>query len=158
MPQISSFFGRRLVLNIFFRFTGTLLFIYGIYLFIYLLFFTYCIQHCFICRPSDSTVTTDAGIEPRTVATGALTVRRSNHEARSHPYIYLFINPPKCCIVLVRIAGCYNSSDLLLTSRSPKERCILSVTFFGDWFIEKRAEEVGRLEVFLYEADQNFEH
>ncbi len=26
------------------------------------------IQHCFICRPSDSTVSKDAGIEPRTVA------------------------------------------------------------------------------------------
>jgi hypothetical protein len=26
-------------------------------------FFSYCIQHCFICRPSDSTVSTDAGIE-----------------------------------------------------------------------------------------------
>jgi hypothetical protein len=39
----------------------------------------YYIQHCFICRPSDSTVPTDAGIEPRTVATGALAVRRSNH-------------------------------------------------------------------------------
>ncbi len=25
-------------------------------------FFTYCIQHCFICRPSDSPVPTDAGI------------------------------------------------------------------------------------------------
>ncbi len=42
-------------------------------------FFSYYIQHCFICRPSDSTVPTDAGIEPRTVAIGALTVRRSNH-------------------------------------------------------------------------------
>jgi hypothetical protein len=42
-------------------------------------FFSYCIQHCFICRPSDSTVPTNAGIEPRTVATGTLTVRRSNH-------------------------------------------------------------------------------
>ncbi len=41
--------------------------------------FSYYIQHCFICRPSDSTVPTDAGIEPRTVATGALAVRRSNH-------------------------------------------------------------------------------
>jgi hypothetical protein len=40
---------------------------------------SYNIQHCFICRPSDSTVPTDAGIEPRTVATGALAVRRSNH-------------------------------------------------------------------------------
>jgi hypothetical protein len=45
-------------------------------------FFSFCsyiIQHCFICRHSDSTVPTDAGIEPRTVATGALAVRRSNH-------------------------------------------------------------------------------
>jgi hypothetical protein len=45
----------------------------------FFLFFPYNIQHCFICRPSDSTVPTDAGIEPRTVATGALAVRRSNH-------------------------------------------------------------------------------
>jgi hypothetical protein len=45
----------------------------------FFLFFSCYIQHCFICRPSDYTVPTDAGIEPRTVATGALTVRRSNH-------------------------------------------------------------------------------
>jgi len=32
-------------------------------------FFMYFIQHCFICRPSDSTVSEDAGIEPGTVAT-----------------------------------------------------------------------------------------
>ncbi len=38
-------------------------------------FFSYYIQHCFICRPSDSTVPADAGIEPRTVAT-SLVVRR----------------------------------------------------------------------------------
>jgi hypothetical protein len=43
------------------------------------LIFSYYIQNCFICRPSDSTVPTEAGIEPRTVATGALAVRRSNH-------------------------------------------------------------------------------
>ncbi len=42
-------------------------------------FVQYNIQHCFICRPSDFTVSTDAGIEPRTVATSALAVRRSNH-------------------------------------------------------------------------------
>jgi hypothetical protein len=48
-------------------------------------FFKYDIQHCPICRPSDSTVWKDAGIEPRTVATTALAVRRSNHSARSHP-------------------------------------------------------------------------
>jgi hypothetical protein len=45
----------------------------------FFLFLSYCIQHCFISHPSDSTVPTDAGIEPRTVATGALAVRRSNH-------------------------------------------------------------------------------
>jgi hypothetical protein len=43
-----------------------------------LLFFQYFIQHCFICRPSDSTV------EPRTVATSVLTARCSNHSDRSH--------------------------------------------------------------------------
>jgi hypothetical protein len=45
----------------------------------------YVIQHFFICRPSNSTVSEDAWIEPRTVATLALTARRSNHSARSHP-------------------------------------------------------------------------
>jgi hypothetical protein len=45
----------------------------------FIFFCSYNIQHCFICRPSDSTVPTDAGFEPRTVATGALAVRRSNH-------------------------------------------------------------------------------
>ncbi len=43
----------------------------------FFIFFSYYIQHCFICRPLDSTVPTDAGIETRTVATGALTVRRT---------------------------------------------------------------------------------
>jgi hypothetical protein len=46
----------------------------------------YFIQHCLICRPSDSTVSEDAGIEFRTVATMALAVRCSNHSARSHPH------------------------------------------------------------------------
>jgi hypothetical protein len=46
----------------------------------------YCIQHCFIYRPSDSTVSEDAGIEPRTVATSSLAVRLPNHSARSHPH------------------------------------------------------------------------
>jgi hypothetical protein len=34
---------------------------------------------------SDSTVSEDAGIVPRTVAITALTVKLSNHSARSHP-------------------------------------------------------------------------
>jgi hypothetical protein len=41
----------------------------------------YDIHKCFICRPSDSTVSEEAGIEPRTVATMALAVRRANHSA-----------------------------------------------------------------------------
>jgi hypothetical protein len=47
----------------------------------------YIIQHCFICVPSDSTVSEDARIEPKTVATLALTAGRSNHLARSHPHL-----------------------------------------------------------------------
>jgi hypothetical protein len=39
------------------------------------------ILHCFICRLSDSTVSEDAGIKPRTVATLALAVLCSNHSA-----------------------------------------------------------------------------
>ncbi len=54
-------------------------------LLVFFFFLIYVIQHCFICRPSDSTVSEDAGIGPRTVATVALTARRSNHLARSHP-------------------------------------------------------------------------
>ncbi len=42
------------------------------------LFFMYFIQHCFICHPTDSTVSEDAGIEPRT-AILTLAVRRSNY-------------------------------------------------------------------------------
>ncbi len=42
---------------------------------IFLVFFCmYFIQHCFICRPSDSTVSDNAGIEPRPLATLALVV------------------------------------------------------------------------------------
>jgi hypothetical protein len=43
------------------------------------------IEHCFICRPSDSILSEDAGIEPRTVATSALAVRRTKHSATYHP-------------------------------------------------------------------------
>jgi hypothetical protein len=50
-----------------------------------------CIQHCFICRPSDSTVSEYAGIEPRTVETTTLTVGRSNHSAKSHSQICLVL-------------------------------------------------------------------
>ncbi len=45
------------------------------------------IQHCFICHPTDSNVSQDAGIEPRTDATSALAVGRSKHSATSHPQV-----------------------------------------------------------------------
>ncbi len=41
----------------------------------------YVIQYCFICHPSDSTVSEDAGIKPRIIATLALTARRSNNHS-----------------------------------------------------------------------------
>ncbi len=46
-------------------------------------FFTYFILHCFICRPSDSPVLLDAGIEPRTVAlTSRLDLIQGGNSAR----------------------------------------------------------------------------
>ncbi len=36
--------------------------------FFWIFLFIYDIQHCFICRPSDSTVSEDAGIEPMTLS------------------------------------------------------------------------------------------
>jgi hypothetical protein len=63
------------------------------------------IQHCFICCPSDSTVSEDAGIEPRTVKTTALAARRALTtrldiiHGRSHPqgaqsYLTEYLQPP----------------------------------------------------------------
>jgi hypothetical protein len=60
------------------------------------LLFLYDIQHCFICRPSDYTVSEDAGIEPRTVATTALAVRRFIHLAIDliHTQLHCLKNGP----------------------------------------------------------------
>jgi hypothetical protein len=52
----------------------------------FLMIFSVLCSHCFICRPSDSIVSEDAGIEPKRVATWALAVRSSNHSALSHPH------------------------------------------------------------------------
>ncbi len=48
-------------------------------------FVMYDIQHCFICHPSDSAVSEDAGIEPRTVATV--------YSAGSHPLLSAWSHP-----------------------------------------------------------------
>jgi hypothetical protein len=51
---------------------------------IFLDFFMYCAEHCFICRSLDSTfLSEDAGIKSRTLVTSALAARRSNHTDRS---------------------------------------------------------------------------
>jgi hypothetical protein len=56
-------------------------------LLIFVFFFFLCtLFNTFICRPSDSTVSEDAGIEHRAVATLALTARRSYHSAGSHTH------------------------------------------------------------------------
>ncbi len=44
----------------------------------------YFIHYCLICRPADSNVSGDVGIQPRIVATSALAVRRSSHSVTSH--------------------------------------------------------------------------
>ncbi len=47
-----------------------------------IILFAYVIQHCFICRPPDSTVSEDAEIEPSIVATLELTARRPNEDKK----------------------------------------------------------------------------
>jgi len=46
-------------------------------------FSMYVIQHCFICRPLNSTVSGDAGIDPKIVETLALAARRFSNLAQS---------------------------------------------------------------------------
>ncbi len=58
--------------------------------FFWILLFMYDIQHCFICRPSVFTVSEDAGIEPMTVATTALAVRRSITTRLDLIHFYIF--------------------------------------------------------------------
>jgi hypothetical protein len=57
--------------------------------------------------PSDSTVSEDAEIEPRTVAISVLAVRRSNHSATSHPpqniIIFIMAGPSKPDILPTRV-------------------------------------------------------
>ncbi len=74
-------------------------------------------------------------------------------------------NPPKCCTILVWIAGCWNSSNILLTSRNlKKNNCWLS-RIFEARFGGKRARFVRiliviqtsrQLDSYLYETAQNF--
>ncbi len=59
------------------------------------IFSMYCIQHCFICHSTNSTVLEDAGMVPRTVLTLTLAVRLSNNSTRSH-LVSSCDGEPKC--------------------------------------------------------------
>jgi hypothetical protein len=76
-----------LIIRIFMVYSSSIFF-FTILLFFF--FFMNDIQNCFICRPSDSTVWEDAGIEPRTVATTHwLSVRGSNHARLDLIFLFL---------------------------------------------------------------------
>ncbi len=63
-----------------------------------------------VCRTSDSTVSEDAEIEPRTVATTALAVRRYNHSARSHPQLQeMYVK--KICQLLNIVNNAVNTNN-----------------------------------------------
>jgi hypothetical protein len=65
------------------------------------------IQHRFICRPSDSAVSEDARIEPWTVATSALAIRRSNTFARLDLiHLTLFIFCLQQLLLVQEVAAC----------------------------------------------------
>ncbi len=97
-------------------------------------FFSYYRLHCFICRPSDSTVPTDARIEPRIVATGALAVRRSNQEARSHPILPTSVTTFTTVLlrtVFLRLYSCFQLFQLVsqMLESYPKPIPDISETF-----------------------------
>ncbi len=75
--------------------------------------FMYVIQHCFICGPSDSTMSEDAGIEPRTVATLALRARRSNYLGQPYAKVDL-ISKPESTLSPVRDLASENVASFLL--------------------------------------------
>jgi len=64
------------------------------------------IQHCFICRPSDSNVLQDAGIEHRTIEALALTIRRSNQTTRLDIFYNFLQNTSLCRCCLALWMGC----------------------------------------------------
>ena len=59
------------------------------------LFLKYLIQHCLILRSSDSIVSEEAKIEPMAFTMFKLTIRLSNHSARSYPQVVKFVKLPR---------------------------------------------------------------
>jgi hypothetical protein len=77
-----------------------------------LFLFMYVIQDCFICRPSDSTVSEDAGIESGTVATLALAVKRSNRDELDLIYTRLYLIHTQVDLIHSRLDLIHNRLDL----------------------------------------------
>jgi hypothetical protein len=76
----------------------------------------YFFQRCLICRPSDSTVSKDAWIKPRTFATSALAIRCSNHSARSNPHeldLYHSAIGPRLQVVYIENCKYFNQKPRL---------------------------------------------
>jgi hypothetical protein len=75
-------------------------------------------------------------------------------------------NAPKGCTILVRIAGCWNSSNILLNYEQLSKEQLLTFWHFWSmvwlkrsWFvpIQTVIRTSRRLDSFLYETAQNFE-
>jgi hypothetical protein len=76
-------------------------------------FFMYFIPHCFICGPSDSIVSEDAGIEPRTVVTLALATSRSNQSAIYLIHTRLDLVHTRLDLILSRLDLVHTRLDLI---------------------------------------------
>jgi hypothetical protein len=81
-------------------------------------FSSYYIQHCFICRPSDSTVTTDAGIELVHWQSDALTIRLDHIRIRYSSYFLPYFPVFRICDIWIRILG-----SVPLSNRSGSGSC-----------------------------------
>jgi hypothetical protein len=98
----------------------------------------YDIQQCLICRPSDSTVSEYARIEPKTVvANTALAVRRYNHSARVHPNRKLYLAGDAGGRYVLSRGG----PALQLAKRLPPGHCLA----IRAELVDQQIEEVFRL-------------
>jgi hypothetical protein len=79
---------------------------------IFRIFKTYFVQHCFICR-LDFTVSEDAGIKPRTVASLVLAVRHSNQSTSSHPPLGLISTNTRLDLIHTRLCLIHTRLDLI---------------------------------------------
>ncbi len=128
---------------------------------IFSIFFSYNIQHCFICRPSDSTVPTDAGIEPRTVATivhwqsDALTTKLDLIRSHAHKLvIFLLLYFFKCTKQTLKLLYkdnwrwtvhfAYYEEVCRLPVGNKKKTTSTSPPFLPDWWQQVGGQNQGK--------------